>query len=266
MSLLLDSSAPTPQDLTGRTVVVVHAHPDDEAVFTGATVRRLADHGARVVLVTATAGELGTPRVPLLGRPNGQARKAELERAAELLGVARLVLLGRRDSGLPGWESGQHPRALIRADLPALARTLAALVESERAEAIVGYDADGIYGHPDHIAVHLLARHAAGLAGVTSYDATVDREHLHFAGEHVLDGAGGNRSYGRVTAEISVAVAATPRELAVKRAALLAHASQIDEVMLGDRFTETYELEWYLRRGPRALLDDLGNAHALAPV
>jgi LmbE family N-acetylglucosaminyl deacetylase len=264
VSLLLDAPAPTPRDLAGRTVVVVHAHPDDEAVFTGATIRRLADHGARVVLVTATGGELGTPKVPLRGRSVAEVRTAELERAAELLGVSRLVLLGRRDSGLPGWDAGLHPRALVRADLPAVAATLARLVETEQAEAVVGYDADGVYGHPDHVAVHLLARHAAALAGVTSYDATVDREHLHFAGDHVLDSAGGSRSYGRVTAEISVALAATPRELAVKRQALLAHESQIDEALLGERFAETYELEWYLRRGPAALLEALGNVHALA--
>jgi LmbE family N-acetylglucosaminyl deacetylase len=267
MSLLLDSPAPTPHDLTGRTVVVLHAHPDDEAIFTGATIRRLADHGARVVLVTATAGELGTPRYPLHGRSIGDVRRAELERSAELLGVARLVLLGRRDSGLAGWESGLHPQALVRADLPAVARTLAALVEAEQAEAVVGYDPDGIYGHPDHVAVHLLARHAASLAGVTSYDATVDREHLHFAGAHVLDDASkpvGRPTYGRVTAEISVALAATPYELAVKRQALLAHESQIGPETLDDQFQETYELEWYLRRGPASVLEQLGNAHALA--
>lgn len=263
MSMLLDTPAPIPRDLTGRTVVIVHAHPDDETIFTGATIRRLADHGARVVLVVATGGELGTPRLPLRGRTLAEVRTAEVERAADLLGVARLVLLGRRDSGLPGWESGLHPKSLVRADLPAVATTLARLVEAERAEAVVGYDADGIYGHPDHVAVHLLARHAATLAGVTSYDATVDREHLHFAGEHVLDNAGGSRTYGRVTAEISVALAATPRELAVKRAALLAHESQIGPETLTEQFQETYELEWYLRRGPRALLDELGNAHAL---
>ena len=262
MSSLLDHTAGVPQDLTGRTVVVVHAHPDDEAIFTGATIRRLADHGARVVLVTATAGELGEPKVPLRGRTVGELRTAELERAAELLGVSRLVLLGRRDSGLPGWDSGQHPRALVQADLQALAHTVARLAESD-----VGYDADGIYGHPDHVAVHLVSRYAAALAGVTSYDATVDREHLHFAGAHVLDDAikpVERPTYGRVTAEISVALAATPRELAVKREALLAHASQITPEMLSDRFTETYELEWFLRRGPAAVLEELGNAHALA--
>jgi LmbE family N-acetylglucosaminyl deacetylase len=259
MSLLLDSPAAPQADLRGRTLVVVHAHPDDEAIFTGATIRRLADCGARVVLVTATRGELGEPRIPLRGRALGDVRAAELEQAAELLGVQRLVLLGRRDSGIP---VSTDPRALVRSDLAGLAQTLARVVEEESAEAVVGYDADGIYGHPDHVAVHLLARHAAGLAGVTSYDATVDREHLHFAGAHVVGQAGGHSRYGRVTAEISVAVAATPHELGVKRAALLAHASQITPHMLDERFQETYELEWYVRRGPRALLDEM-NVHAL---
>ncbi|MCU1594426.1 MAG: LmbE family protein [Frankiales bacterium] len=262
MSLLLDAVPVPHHDLTGRTIVVVHAHPDDEAIFTGATIRRLADRGARVVLVTATAGEMGTPRVPLRGKDIGAVRVTELEHAAELLGVARLVLLGRRDSGMPGWESGQHAKALVRADLPAVASTVARLIESERAEAVVGYDADGIYGHPDHVAVHLIARHAASLAGVTSYDATVDREHLHFAGDHLVGGTGGNAAYGRVTAEISVALAATPYELGVKRAALLAHESQIGPEALETQFQETYELEWYLRRGPAAVLEELGNVHA----
>jgi LmbE family N-acetylglucosaminyl deacetylase len=266
MSLLVDTPVPAPQDLTGRTVVVVHAHPDDEAIFTGVTIRRLADHGARVVLVTATGGELGRPKVPLRGRTVGQLRVAELEQAAELLGVSRLVLLGRRDSGLPGWESTRDPRALVQADLRGLARSVADLAEAERAEAVVGYDADGIYGHPDHLAVHLLTRYAARLAGVTAYDSTVDREHLHFAGPHVLDDAvkpTTRSTYGRATAEISLAIAATPRELAIKRQALLAHASQIDEQMLSEQFAETYELEWFLRHGPAAVLEELGNAHAL---
>ncbi|MCU1675070.1 MAG: LmbE family protein [Frankiales bacterium] len=266
MSLLLDTPVPASDRLDGRTVVMLHAHPDDEAIFTGATIRRLADRGARVVLVTATAGEMGTPRAPV--RDLAATRRAELEQAAEVLGVARLVLLGRRDSGLPGWESGSHARALVRSDLQALSRTLAALAEAERAEAVVAYDADGIYGHPDHVAVHLVGRHAAALAGVTSYEATVDREHLHFAGAHLLDDAvqpTERRTYGRVTAEITTAVAATPSELAAKRAAMLAHASQIGpEALDGPEFAETYELEWFVRRGQPALLETLGNAHAAA--
>ena len=268
MTLLFDTPLPDPHRLDGRTVVVLHAHPDDEAIFTGATVRRLADRGARVVLVTATAGEMGTPRFPV-GPPDAVAavRRAELERAAEELGVARLVLLGRRDSGLPGWESTAHPDALLQADLRALGTTVARLAERERAEAVVTYDADGIYGHPDHVAVHLVGRYAAQLAGTTLYESTVDREHLHFAGAHVLDAATESvraSRYGRVTAEITTALAATPSELAAKRRAMAAHASQIDPAELdGPGFADAYELEWFVRRGPVSVLEELGNAHAL---
>jgi LmbE family N-acetylglucosaminyl deacetylase len=267
MTLLSDTPLPPDERLDGRTVVVLHAHPDDEAIFTGATIRRLADRGARVVLVTATGGEMSTVRRALApGADLASVRKAELELAAQELGVARLVLLGRRDSGLPGWESGAHPRALVQADLRALSATVARLVVRESAEAVVAYDADGVYGHPDHVAVHLVGRHAAQLAGVTSYEATVDREHLHFAGAHVLDAAvTAPGRYGRVTAEITTAVAATARELEAKRRAMAAHASQIDPAELtGDGFAEAYELEWFVRRGSGTLLEELGNAHALA--
>src|SRR4051812_50112783 len=92
---------PTP-DLRGQTVLVLHAHPDDEAIFTGLTLRRLADAGARTVLVMATSGELGESRVPLRpGETVSQRRVAELERAAELLGGARLGLLGGRGPRRP---------------------------------------------------------------------------------------------------------------------------------------------------------------------
>ena len=263
MSLLLDAPVPPAARLDGRTVVVLHAHPDDEAVFTGATVRRLADRGARVVLVTATGGELGTPRFPV--EDLAAVRRRELEEAARELGVARLVLLGRRDSGMAGWSSGDHPQALLQADLRALGATVARLVEREGAEAVVAYDADGIYGHPDHVAVHLVGRFAAEVTGTTLYESTVDREHLHFAGAHVLDAvAAAPGRYGRVTAEITTAVAATPDELAAKRRALAAHRSQIDPAELAaDGFADAYGLEWYVRRGAPALLEQLGNAHAL---
>jgi len=42
------------------TAVVVHAHPDDEAIFTGATIHQLVEQDVRVVLVTATSGEAGS--------------------------------------------------------------------------------------------------------------------------------------------------------------------------------------------------------------
>src|ERR1700755_772179 len=82
------------------TVVVVHAHPDDEAIFTGVAIRRAVDRGARVVLVSATGGEAGDCHIDLApGESLHRRRVEELERACELLQVSRLVMLGYQDSG-----------------------------------------------------------------------------------------------------------------------------------------------------------------------
>ena len=42
-----------------RTLVAFHAHPDDESLLTAGTMAKAAAEGHRVVLVVATAGELG---------------------------------------------------------------------------------------------------------------------------------------------------------------------------------------------------------------
>ena len=43
------------------TILGVWAHPDDEAYLSGGLMAMARDAGARVVCVTATRGELGTP-------------------------------------------------------------------------------------------------------------------------------------------------------------------------------------------------------------
>jgi LmbE family N-acetylglucosaminyl deacetylase len=258
--------------MSSDTIVFFHAHPDDEAIFTGLTMRRLADAGHRVVLATATSGELGEALVPLRpGETTAERRKAELEAACEELGVARLVLFGRRDSGMAGWADNAHPDSLAAADTYALARTLAKLCARESAAALVHYDNHGIYGHPDHVAVHQIGDLAARFAQVTAYHATVDREHLHLAqqaadGDHLVHEANSAHTtpYGRVTVEIPLAVAADERTLEAKRRAMAVHASQIGPAaveLIG--FAEVYGLEWYLRDGPAGVLDDLGNVHAI---
>lgn len=253
-----------PSPLRGRTVLVLHAHPDDEAIFTGVTLRRLADAGARVVLITATLGELGEVHVPLApGETMAQRRVTELENAASLLGVSRLVLLGARDSGLPGAADNVHPDALAAADPERIARRIAALVESEGAEAIVHDDGRGIYGHPDHLAAHRIGAAAARLAGVVSYESTVDRDHLHdrHTRSHLIHAAAEATGlpFGVPGSDVALRVRATASELAVKRAAIAVHASQVSPESLGHAgFDEAYGYEWYLRAGPAAgILDEL---------
>jgi N-acetyl-1-D-myo-inositol-2-amino-2-deoxy-alpha-D-glucopyranoside deacetylase len=258
--------------LHGRTVIVLHAHPDDEAIFTGVTIRRLADAGARVVMITATNGDLGEEFVPLgAGESISARRSTELERAAGILGVSRLIQLGRRDSGLPGWPANQHPEALISADSNVLARDIADIAAAENAEAIVHYDRQGIYGHPDHLAVHRIGRAAAELAGVTAYESTVDREHLRLADgrKHLIyaaSNAARSGPFGHVSAEITLAVAGEERDLRAKRDAIVAHSSQVrdEELARLDGFARSYGLEWYVRVGAPGLLDELGNAHIVS--
>jgi LmbE family N-acetylglucosaminyl deacetylase len=249
---------------TGRAVLVLHAHPDDESIFTGATIRRLADAGCRVVLVTATGGELGGTRVPLAEDETvAERRLAELESAAEQLGVARLVLLGRRDSGLPDTADNIHPGALAAARFDRLARRVAQVALAERAEAVVHDDANGIYGHPDHVAVNRIGRRAALLAGVTGYESTVDREHIGGVGSHLLHGAARatGSAYGLPAEQISMTVTASDEELSAKRAAILSHTSQVDPASLaGPGFAAAYRYEWFRRSGVPTVLDELAGA------
>ncbi len=186
-----------------------------------------------------------------------------------MLGVARLVLLGHRDSGLPGSRSGAHRHALAAADTPALARRVAELADREGAATVVHDDDQGIYGHPDHRAVARIGATAAALAGATGYATTVDREHLHVAARdgHLVHGAARAAAvgFGRVSAEIALAVTGTAGDLARKRAAILAHASQVgpDDVPEAT-FAAAYGYEWYRRTGAPGVLDRLGNAHLVA--
>lgn len=253
-----------PSPLCGRTVLVLHAHPDDEAIFTGVTMRRLADAGARVVLVTATLGELGEVHVPLSpGETMAQRRVAELENAASLLGVQRLVLLGARDSGLPGAADNVHPDALAAADPERVARRVAALIDEESAEALVHDDGRGIYGHPDHLAAHRIGAAAARLTGVAAYQSTVDRDHLHdrVTRSHLIHAAAEATGlpFGVPSSDVALRIGATAGELAVKRAAIAVHASQVSAESLGHAgFDEAYGYEWYLRTGDgRGVLDEL---------
>ncbi|HVX42359.1 MAG TPA: PIG-L family deacetylase [Mycobacteriales bacterium] len=258
----------TSSDLRGRTVLFLHAHPDDEAIFTGITIRRLAEAGARVVLVMATDGDLGEAFVALHpGESIAGRRGSELAAAVRRLGVSRLVSLGYRDSGVRA-DPGDRD-TLAAANVAGVAEQVAAIARVERAEALVHYDAQGIYEHPDHVAVHRIGRAAARLAGITAYESTVDREHLHLADgrNHLIYAASRatRARFGHPSVEITLAIAGSEAELAAKRDAIAAHGSQIPAGSLDEAsFASAYGLEWYIRDGARSVLDELGNAHIFA--
>ncbi len=265
-----------PGDTTGS-VVFLHAHPDDEAIFTGGSMALLAAAGWRVVLVMATQGERGeAPEWVGASDQLAVRRVAETAQAAELLGAQRVEFLGYRDSGMAGDLANSAPGAFAGADLEEAAARLARVLEEEGAVALVTYDEQGIYGHPDHLQVHAVGHRAAALTGVeTVYEATVDREYLHFVETHLVVevGVSGGREarpgeLGLAASALglpTVAIACTVDArsvLAVKRAAMAAHASQIPETSSAMRlptehFAAVYGFEWFGRGGPPGPVDRL---------
>jgi LmbE family N-acetylglucosaminyl deacetylase len=143
-----------------RTLLAVHAHPDDETITTGGTLARYGAEGVRTVVVTCTSGELGW-RMGVT--PAGEQawvsgiRLRELEAAAARLGVSRLVQLGYADSGMPGSADNQRPGAFWGADLDEAAARLLAVLNQDRPQVVLAYDETGGYGHPDHVKAHQVA-------------------------------------------------------------------------------------------------------------
>ena len=165
----------TPLDRSRR-LLLVHAHPDDETIGTGATMAKYAAEGVLVTLVTCTLGEEGEILVPELehlaaDREDGLGRHRveELATAMEALRVEDHRFLGGpgrwRDSGMMGTPSNDRPDCFWRADLDEAVRELVAVVREVRPQVVVTYDANGGYGHPDHVQAHRVTVAAFDAAG-----------------------------------------------------------------------------------------------------
>src|SRR2546430_17382919 len=104
------------------TLLLVHAHPDDEAISTGGVMLKAKAHGHRVVLVTATRGEAGEiyNKGEEASRPRlGEIRTQELMNAAEILGGDTVQDLGYRECPLRDAPEHKEPRYVHPAKLGA---------------------------------------------------------------------------------------------------------------------------------------------------
>jgi N-acetyl-1-D-myo-inositol-2-amino-2-deoxy-alpha-D-glucopyranoside deacetylase len=171
------SGRPTADDEHG--LLVVHAHPDDEAIGTGATMAHYAKQGVPVCLVTCTRGEHGEvvtdDLAELRDDPErlGRHREAELAEALDALGVRSHVWLGGLgrwwDSGMAGTPENDDPRAFARADPAETTRAMVEVLRRERPSVVVCYDERGGYGHPDHIQAHRVTMAALDPAADPNY-------------------------------------------------------------------------------------------------
>jgi LmbE family N-acetylglucosaminyl deacetylase len=246
------------------TAVFFHAHPDDEAIATAGTMAAMAADGHRVVLVTATRGELGEVPDGFLdpGETLAERRARELDAACALLGVARHEFLGYGDSGMEGEATNNDPGCFWQADVEEAAERLATLLREENADILTAYDEHGNYGHPDHVQVHRVGLRAGELAAVPRvFMATVNRDYLirllDTAESAALapepDGGPPIGELGVTEDRITTAVDVTAF-LDRKRRAMEAHASQISETsfflsMPAEAFASVWGREWYIHVG-----------------
>jgi LmbE family N-acetylglucosaminyl deacetylase len=152
----------------GRSLLAIFAHPDDESILAGGTLARHAAMGNCTGLICATRGEWGPISDSMLANYEnlGEVRERELRAACEVLGVNWLRFLdledGRVSSVLGAEEEIKTLEKIVRA------------VRELRPQTIITFGPDGLYGHPDHIAIGQLASKAR----VVACDPGVFPQHL----------------------------------------------------------------------------------------
>lgn len=151
------------------TLMIVHAHPDDEASQTGGTLARYSAAGFRTVLVTCTDGGQGDGAGGV--KPGHHThhpvqtavrRSQELAMSAVALGITDLIQLRHPDSGMPESADDIAPSAFSKLDGEPLVRRLETLMHEYQPDVIVTYPPNGLSHHPDHIRTHQLTVTAFG--------------------------------------------------------------------------------------------------------
>jgi len=235
-------------------LLFVHAHPDDETLTTGATIAHYAALGAQVCVVTCTLGEegevIGERWAQLVGEQADQLggfRIGELSAALNALGIGAPVFLGGagrwRDSGMEGTPP-RHRQRFVDADPSEAVGALVEIIRGLRPHVVVTYDANGGYGHPDHIHAHEVTMAAVAASGGNEFPGepwTVPKLYWTVMSKPAM--AAGLEALGDVPPQwkrVSIdevpfgypddaidAAIDVPDQLPAKVAALRAHATQV---------------------------------------
>lgn len=148
-----------------RKLLVVTAHPDDEAFGPAGTIAKYADLGVEVHLLCATRGEAGQWHEKKLKVKNSKfktdeelkiedsvklhhVREKELLKSAKILGVKKVEFLDFIDG------------TLCNANYHQLAAKISKKINSFKPHVIMTIERLGVSGHLDHIAVSLTTTYA----------------------------------------------------------------------------------------------------------
>lgn len=270
--------------MSNLTLMAVHAHPDDESSSTGGVLARSADEGITTIVVTCTNGEYGDGPDHVKPGEEGhdpaqvaKTRLAELDIACRHLNVTHLELFGYHDSGMPEWPYKDQNHVFANVDFEEPVGRLVRLVEQYRPHVMVTYDNAGGRNHPDHVQAHRIAVeafHRTGIPAKLYFIVRVRRDwdklraRLQAEGldvpnppQRMLEPENLQRmaeAERRITTMVDITSVA-----ARKRAALVAHASQLDRSWWNsipdDAVAEVFGQETFIRvedRSAAALPED----------
>jgi N-acetyl-1-D-myo-inositol-2-amino-2-deoxy-alpha-D-glucopyranoside deacetylase len=152
-------------------LLLIFAHPDDESFSCAGVMTAASQRGIPVTLISATRGEAGKTGIPELDTPEilGAVREQELRAAATTTGVLDVRFLDYRDSGMAGTPENDDPRAFCQAAEPDVVAKLVVHLRAVRPATVITFGPDGVYGHPDHLAIHRAAVAAVHAAADPAY-------------------------------------------------------------------------------------------------
>jgi len=218
---------------SGRRLLLVVAHPDDETFGCGSLIADAAAGGAHVTVCCATRGEAGelAPGCELGAGTLADLRVRELHEAGGVLGARGFELLDFVDSGMDG-QAG--PDTLVGAPLESVVEAVATVLDRVDPDVVVTLDPTGGDGHRDHVRIAEATTEAVRLrsSGASLYHWCIPRSVLLRWLEHTREvnpGSGhlelDSSDLGRPTDDITT-VLELAAHLDVRRDAIARHTSQ----------------------------------------
>jgi N-acetyl-1-D-myo-inositol-2-amino-2-deoxy-alpha-D-glucopyranoside deacetylase len=221
-----------------KTLLVVLAHPDDEAFGTGGTLAHYAALGLNVYLICATKGESGKITDPTID-PNvdrGILREAELRASCKALGIHEPLFLGYLDSGRFERTLHNNTQALMNADELEVEQKILGHMEVLKPDVMLTFDPHGVYGHIDHIKIHRATTAAFWSAGKVMKESPKRLFYTVMSSARMkqMQEMRENSPLGKIDADIYgvsddsfAAVMNVEKYLEQKQAAIAAHRSQV---------------------------------------
>ncbi len=150
--------------MVGLRVLGIFPHPDDEAYSCGGTIAQMAREGAEVHVLCATDGDAGKDRRQMLTEAGTLdiTRRNELVCSCRKLGAAPPRFLGIVDG------------TIEQVHFPEVVGEIVRVIRAIRPHILLSLGPDGVYGHPDHIALfRLVVASFASATGGERFSADV---------------------------------------------------------------------------------------------